>query len=61
MEAIDGSMGFDFAGTFTRFEPNKVIEYKLEDDRVVSVKFSKAAEKTIVVEKIDVENRLKIS
>jgi hypothetical protein len=61
MEARDGSMEFGFAGTFTRVEPNRVIEYKLEDDRVVSVKFSKAAEKTIVVEKIDVENRLKIS
>lgn len=53
-------MKFGFAGTFTRVEPNRVIEYKLEDDRAVSVKFSKTAEKTIDVEKIDVENRLKI-
>lgn len=60
MEARDGSMKFGFAGTFTRVEPNRVIEYKLEDDRAVSVKFSKTAEKTIDVEKIDVENRLKI-
>lgn len=51
-------MGFDFAGTFTRFEPNKVIEYKLEDDRVVSVKFSQTVEKTIAVEKFDAENQL---
>jgi uncharacterized protein YndB with AHSA1/START domain len=27
MEAKDGSMGFDFAGTYTRIIENKVIEY----------------------------------
>lgn len=27
MEARDGSMGFDFAGTYTRIEPNRLIEY----------------------------------
>ncbi|MBS0454357.1 MAG: SRPBCC family protein [Proteobacteria bacterium] len=27
MEAKDGSMGFDFAGTYTRIVPNQLIEY----------------------------------
>jgi uncharacterized protein YndB with AHSA1/START domain len=27
MEAKDGSFGFDFAGTYTRIEPNALIEY----------------------------------
>ena len=31
MEAKDGSMGFDFAGTYTRVEKNKLIEAKLGD------------------------------
>ncbi|MFL6467507.1 MAG: SRPBCC domain-containing protein, partial [Pyrinomonadaceae bacterium] len=33
MEARDGSMGFDFEGTFTRVEPQKIIEYKMADGR----------------------------
>jgi uncharacterized protein YndB with AHSA1/START domain len=28
MEAKDGSMGFDFAGTYTKIETNKLIEYE---------------------------------
>lgn len=28
MEARDGSMGFDFAGTYTRVETNRLIEYE---------------------------------
>ena len=31
MEARDGSMGFDFAGTYTRIEENKLIEYTFGD------------------------------
>jgi uncharacterized protein YndB with AHSA1/START domain len=33
MEAKDGSMGFDFAGTYTKVETNKVIEYAFGDRR----------------------------
>lgn len=38
MEAKDGSMGFDFAGTYTRVEPRESIEYNL-GDRTVTVAF----------------------
>ncbi len=31
MEAKDGSFGFDFAGTYTRVEPHKLIEYAFGD------------------------------
>jgi len=39
MEAKDGSMGFDFAGTYTRIEPNKLIEYRF-GEREAQVVFS---------------------
>ena len=39
MEAKDGSVGFDFAGTYTRIEPHRLIEYSLGGDRVVRIEF----------------------
>jgi uncharacterized protein YndB with AHSA1/START domain len=33
MEAKDGSFGFDFAGTYTQVETNKLIEYAFGDRR----------------------------
>jgi uncharacterized protein YndB with AHSA1/START domain len=39
MEAKDGSMGFDFAGTYTNVIPHQFIEYAF-GDRTASVEFS---------------------
>lgn len=39
MEAKDGSMGFDFAGEYTRVDPMQRIEYRF-GDRTASVDFS---------------------
>ena len=39
MEAKDGSMGFDFAGTYTRIEAPHLIEYSL-GERAVRVEFT---------------------
>jgi len=39
MEAKDGSMGFDFAGTYTRIVENQLIEYSF-GDRKALVEFS---------------------
>lgn len=39
MEAKDGSMGFDFAGTYTRIVPHQLIEAGF-GDRVLRVEFS---------------------
>ena len=38
MEAKDGSMGFDFAGTYTNLVPHKLIEYDF-GDRKAQVEF----------------------
>jgi len=38
MEAKDGSMGFDFAGTYTKIVTNKLIEYSF-GDRSAQVEF----------------------
>ena len=35
MEAKDGSMGFDFGGTYTRVVPQRAIDYRLGDGREV--------------------------
>lgn len=43
MEARDGSMGFDFAGTYTKIVPNALIEYAF-GDRVGVVEFVTASE-----------------
>lgn len=42
MEAKDGSFGFDFAGSYTKVEPNKLLEYSF-GDRVAQVDFSALA------------------
>lgn len=39
MEAKDGSMGFDFAGTYTTIVEHKLIEYSL-GDRAAQVEFA---------------------
>ena len=42
MEAKDGSMGFDFAGTYTKIEPQRLIESSF-GDRTSRVTFSEGA------------------
>lgn len=56
MEAKDGSMGFDFEGTYTVVIPNERIEYKLGDGRKVVVEFSVQDNHTIVTEHFDAED-----
>jgi uncharacterized protein YndB with AHSA1/START domain len=41
MEAKDGSFGFDFAGTYTQVERNRLIEYSF-GDRLAQVTFDNA-------------------
>lgn len=40
MEAKDGSVGFDFAGTYTKVVPHKLIEYAF-GDREAQVEFNR--------------------
>lgn len=56
MEAKDGSMGFDFAGTYTRVVPGKLLEYALGDDREVSIEFVEQADGVLVRETFDGDN-----
>jgi uncharacterized protein YndB with AHSA1/START domain len=55
MEARDGSAGFDFEGTYTRIVPQRVIEYRMEDGREVTVQFSENADGVLVRETFDAE------
>ncbi len=56
MEARDGSMGFDFEGTYTKVDENKLIEYKMDDGRMVSVIFKTERNGVRVIETFDAED-----
>lgn len=56
MEAKDGSMGFDFEGTYMKIDENKIIEYKMDDDRSVSVSFRSENDGVRVIETFDAED-----
>ncbi|NND01018.1 MAG: ATPase [Gammaproteobacteria bacterium] len=55
MEAKDGSMGFDFEGTFTRIESNDSLHFELDDNRIVIVDFIETDQGVRVVETFDAE------
>ena len=42
MEAKDGSVAFDFAGTYMKVVPHRLIEYSMADGRAARVEFSPA-------------------
>ena len=54
MEAKDGSFGFDFAGTYTKVEPLRLIEYDF-GDRAASVEFTESADGVTVKVEFDAE------
>ena len=56
MEAKDGSVGFDFEGTFTKVTLHKSIHFKLEDNRVVTVEFSETDNGVKIVETFEAED-----
>lgn len=55
MEAKDGSAGFDFEGTYTRVEPQKVIEYRMSDGREVRNEFVERGDGVLVKVTFDAE------
>lgn len=55
MEAKDGSVGFDFEGTYTRIVPGEMIEYRMSDGREVTVEFIGRADGVAVKETFDAE------
>ena len=57
MEAKDGSMGFDFEGTYTKVVPKKRIEFAMSDGRTVQIEFSPAKDGVHVKETFDAETQ----
>ena len=57
MEARDGSMGFDFIGTFTSVDPMHGYEYSMEDGRTVMVTLADTPEGIHVREVFQAENQ----
>lgn len=55
MEAIDGSFGFDFEGTYHKVELYKELSYSMADGRSVTTIFTESDGKTILVTTFDAE------
>ena len=56
MAAKDGSMQFDFGGTYTKVTDLKQINYVMGDGRKVFVSFTSDGNSTTVSESFDIEN-----
>lgn len=57
MEAKDGSMGFDFTGTYTKVNKPNRIEYVMDDDRQVTIDFEQTDQDVTVTEIFDAEEQ----
>lgn len=55
MAAKDGSMSFDFWGTYTKIEENRALEFNLGDGRKVSIELIKKPWGSLVVESFEPE------
>ncbi len=55
MEAKDGSVGFDFTGTYTEIIPHELIEYKIADGRDVCIRFVHDHDHVTIHETFDAE------
>lgn len=56
MEARDGSAGFDFTGEYTRVKLMELIEYALDDGRLVRVEFLPMDDTVTVRETFEAES-----
>jgi uncharacterized protein YndB with AHSA1/START domain len=56
MEAKDGSMGFDFSGTYDDVKQHERIAYTMGDSRKVDIRFKANGDSTEIVETFDAEN-----
>ncbi len=54
MEAKDGSMGFDFAGTYTKIVPHQLLEFSF-GDRACFVQFTEGAKGVTIRVEFDAE------
>ena len=56
MSAKDGSMSFDFTGSYTAVTPHERIEYTLDDGRQVQITFAETAAGVLVTETFETES-----
>ena len=56
MEARDGSMGFDFGGTYTDVTLHEAIAYVLDDDRKVNIAFTTDSDTTTATINFEAES-----
>jgi len=56
MEAKDGSVGFDFRGTFRKVVEKELIQYAIEDGRQVNIEFLPVEGGVKVIETFDEES-----
>ena len=55
MEARDGSIGFDFGGTFLEVVPMERISFRLNDSREVTIQFTQQGKQSHILEAFDPE------
>lgn len=55
MEAKDGSMGFDFTGTYDKIVDQELISYHMSDGRKVDIEFAQNGSEVRVSETFDAE------
>ena len=56
MGAKDGSVSFDFSGTYTKVVPHSELDYTLDDGRTVTVDFIEEGEETVrIVQEFEME------
>jgi uncharacterized protein YndB with AHSA1/START domain len=56
MAARDGSVSFDFEGTYTSVEPHRNIEYTIDDGRKVQISFLPQGNQTKLIETFEAED-----
>jgi uncharacterized protein YndB with AHSA1/START domain len=56
MEAKDGSIGFDFSGSYTEVMPHQKIAYTMDDNRTAIIVFEELGNSTHIQVSFDPEN-----
>jgi len=56
MAAKDGSLSFDFEGTYLKVEPFQAFQYSITDGRNVKINFTAQDNATVVVESFEAES-----
>jgi hypothetical protein len=55
-----GSLGFDFAGTYTLIRPHQLLAFTLDDGRKVEVQFNELEDGTEIIENFEADDQYSI-